>query len=68
MQLQTITRNTPDMIDTRPVGAAICACGETLYNGKCFNLGDCEQADRGASSRNRPNKQPRAWTMAGRVD
>lgn len=66
--MNTLTIDAPALADVQPIRAAICTCGGTLYSGRCFNLGACEQADKRASSHNAPGSEPRAWTIAGRVD
>lgn len=65
MQVATLTLD--PIMDTAT--ALHCeGCGETVYDGHCFNVGDCIEADRKASPARGVVSSPRAWTMGGRVD
>jgi len=52
---------------------AICDCGETMYRGRCYNVGACRDAERSAVRGSlvrgtAASVRPSAWTIGGRVD
>ncbi len=51
----------------------VCDCGETLYRGRCHNVGACRQAERSAVRQSlqrgtAASTRPSAWNLGGRVD
>ena len=51
----------------------LCGCGETLYRGRCYNVGACRDAERSSSAQSlrrgaAASAAPAAWSLGGRVD
>lgn len=62
-----------DRIADTPAALEVCECGETLYQGRCYNVGDCRAAERRAVRASlvtgaAASARPAAWTVSGGVD